>query len=165
MEQLSAAQIAEHISTLPDGTVVELRAPIYKIYGEDYNYLFQQLREKGFKRLIVDGEPFSLSEKRELEETKDYQIEIIIDRFTLKKDAYIQLTKSIEAAMLNLEEDIMIKVEVLGEVNPSFYRKFACPTHHMFLCNMQSFHFSFNTPVSACHTCMGVGMSYVYSDQ
>lgn len=161
LEQLSAAQIAEHISTLPIGTVIELRAPVYKVFGEDYNYTFEKLREKGYKNLLVDGEPFNLSEKRELEETKTYQIELIIDRFTLKKDSYIQVTKSIEASMLALEEDIMISVEVIGGVDPSFYKKFACPTHHIFLCEMQPFHFSFNSPVSACHTCIGVGMSYV----
>jgi excinuclease ABC subunit A len=161
LEQLSAAQIAEHIATLQNGTVVELRAPVYKIYGEDYEYTFQQLRQKGYKNLLVDGEPFSLAEKRELDETKNYHIDLIIDRFTLKKDSYIQLTKSIEAAMLALEEDIMIKVEVIGEAGKEFYTNFACPEHHIFLCEMQSFHFSFNVPVSACHTCLGVGMSYV----
>lgn len=161
LEQRSAAQIAEHISTLPVGTVIELRAPVYKIYGEDYNYTFQSLREKGYKNLLVDGEPYSISEKQELDERKEYQIELIIDRFTLKKDTYIQITKSIEASMLALEEDIMIKVEVIGGVNPSFYEGFACPEHHMFLCEMQPFHFSFNTSASGCHTCLGVGMSYV----
>ncbi len=161
LEQLSAAQIAEHISTLPVGTVVELRAPVYKIYGEDYNYTFQQLREKGFKNLLVNGEPFSLSEKRELDELRAYTIDLIIDRFTLKKDSYIQVTKSIEAAMLSLDEDIMIKVEVVGGADASFYKGYACQEHHMFLCEMQAFHFSFNVPSSSCHTCMGVGMSYV----
>ncbi|MHB8127684.1 MAG: excinuclease ABC subunit UvrA, partial [Mobilitalea sp.] len=161
LEQRSAAQIAEHISTLPVGTLIELRAPVYKIYGEDYNYTFQNLREKGYKNLLVDGEPFSLSEKRELDERKSYQIELIIDRFTLKKDSYIQITKSIEASMLALEEDIMLKVEVIGGADASFYTGFACPEHHMFLCEMQPFHFSFNTSASGCHTCLGVGMSYV----
>lgn len=161
LEQLSAAQIAEHIAALPVGTVVELRAPVYKIYGEDYEYTFSQLRDKGYKNLLVDGEPFSLAEKRELDESRRYQIDLIIDRFTLKKDSYIQLTKSIGAAMLALEEEIMIKVEVIGGVDESFYTNYACPHHHVFLCEMQAFHFSFNTGVSACHTCMGVGMSYV----
>lgn len=161
LKQLSAAQIAEHVSTLPAGTVVELRAPVYKIFGEDYDYTFQKLREKGYKKLLVDGEAFSLSEKRELDEIKDYKIELVIDRFTLKNDTYIQLTKSIEAAMLALDEDIMIKVEVIGGVSGGFYSNFACPEHHFALCEMQPFHFSFNSPASACHTCMGVGMSYV----
>lgn len=161
LKQLSAAQIAEHISTLPSGTVVELRAPVYKIYGEDYDYTFHNLREKGYKNLLVDGEPFSLSEKRELDESKNYKIELVIDRFTLKKDTYIQLTKTIEAAMLALDEDIIIKTEVIGDVDPKFYENFGCTEHHFTLCEMQPFHFSFNSPSSACHTCMGVGMSYV----
>ncbi|MCL6457129.1 MAG: excinuclease ABC subunit UvrA [Gorillibacterium sp.] len=161
LKQLSAAQIAEHISTLPAGSVVELRAPVYKIYGEDYSFTFQQLREKGFKNLLVDGKPFSLSEKTELDESRAYQIEMIIDRFTLKQDTYIQLTKSIEAAMLALDEDIMIKVEVVGGVEDRFYQHFGCSEHHYFLCDMQPFHFSFNSSASACHTCLGVGMSYV----
>jgi excinuclease ABC subunit A len=160
LRQLSAAQIAERISTLPIGTVIELRAPVYKIYGEDYNYTFQSLREKGYQNLLVDGKPFSLAEKKELDETKTYHMELIVDRFTLKKDSYIQLTKSIEASMLSLEEDIMIKVEIIGDSIPGFYENFACPEHHLFLCDMQAFHFSFNSPASACHTCMGVGMSY-----
>lgn len=161
LKQLSAAQIAEHISTLPVGTIVELRAPVYKIFDEDYHYTFQHLREKGYKNLLVDGEPFSLAEKRELDESREYKIELIIDRFTLKRDTYIQLAKSIDAAMLSLEEDIMIRVEVLDGVEPKFYDGFGCPEHHYTLCEMQPFHFSFNSPASACHTCLGVGMSYV----
>lgn len=161
LKQLSAAQMAEHIMSLPEGTKVELRAPVYKIFGEDYAYTFHQLREKGYKNLLVDGEPFSLAQKRELDESRHCHIELVIDQFTLKQDSYIQLTKSIEAAMLALDEDIMIKVEVLGDVDLTFYDDFACPIHHYSLCEMQPFHFSFNTPASACHTCMGVGMSYV----
>jgi excinuclease ABC subunit A len=161
LKQLSAAQIAEHIMTLPEGTKIELRAPVYKIFGEDYAFTFHQLREKGFKNLLVDGEAFSLTQKRELDESREYHIELVIDQFTLKKDSYIQLTKSIEAAMLTLDEDIMIKVEVLGDVDKTFYDGFACPSHHYSLCEMQPFHFSFNTPASSCRTCLGVGMSYV----
>ena len=49
LKQQNASQIAEHISSLPEGTVVELRAPLYKIYGEDYEYVFKKIRDKGFK--------------------------------------------------------------------------------------------------------------------
>ncbi len=161
LRQLSAAQIAEHITGLPEGTVIELRAPVNKIYGEEYSYTFQQLREKGFKHLLIDSEPVSLGDELDLDERKAYRIEIVIDRISLKPDTYIQLTKSIEAAILALDEDIMIKVEVIGGVEEAFYQHFACPEHHFFLCDMQPFHFSFNTPASACHTCLGVGMSYV----
>ncbi|WP_151736213.1 excinuclease ABC subunit UvrA [Paenibacillus tengchongensis] len=161
LRQLSAAQIAEQVSALPEGTVIELRAPVYKIYGEDYSYTFGELRKKGFKHLLIDGAPAALSEELELDERQQYMVEIIIDRFTLKADTYIQLAKSIEAAMLALDEDIMIKVEVLGGAPRGFYERSGCPEHHVFLCDMQPFHFSFNAAGSACHTCLGVGMSYV----
>lgn len=161
LKQLSAAQIAEHIMTLPVGTRVELRAPVFRIYGEDYAFTFQQLREKGYKNLLVNGQVFSLAQKSELDERQEYSIELVIDRFTLRLDSYTQLTKSIESAMLTLDEDILIKVEILGNVQETFYEGFACRQHHYVLCEMQPFHFSFNSQTSACHTCLGVGMSYV----
>jgi excinuclease ABC subunit A len=161
LKQMSAARIAEHIASLPKGTVIELRAPVYKVYGEDYDYTFEKIREKGYKNLLVDGEPYSLADKRDLDETKTYSIELVIDRFTLKTDSYIQLTKTIEAAMLSLDEDIIVKAEVIGGAPEGFYIGFGCPEHHFTLCEMQPFHFSFNTPASACNTCMGAGLSYV----
>ncbi len=161
LKQVSAAQMAEHISNLPKGTQVELRAPIYKIYGEGYEYLFTKVREKGYKNLLVDGKPYDLSSKEELDDEREYEMEIIVDRFTIRPDVYIQIAKSIEAAMVSLSEDLFIKVEVIGGVDESFYEGFGCPNHRYSLCEMQPFHFSFNTPASACNTCLGVGRSYV----
>jgi len=161
LRQITAAQMAEHVLSLPKGTAVELRAPLYRIYGEGYDYVLKQTREKGYKKLLVDGEPFDLSEKSELDDSLDYEIEIIIDRFSVKPDVYIQIARSIEAAMASLNEDLFIKVEVIGGVEDKFYDNFACPEHHFSLCEMQPFHFSFNSPASACNTCMGVGRSYV----
>ena len=161
LRQRTATQLAERIGQLPAGTVVELRAPFSRPHGEDYEYAFHLLREKGFKNLIVDGEPFSLAEKRELDESREYRIELLIDRFTLRHDSFIQLAKSIEAAMLTLDEDIFLKIEIPSGAPAGFYDGFGCPEHHYALFEMQPFHFSFNTPASACHTCMGVGLSYV----
>lgn len=161
LKQLTAAQIAEHIMTLPAGKVVELRAPVYKVYGEDYEYTFDELRKKGYKNILVDDKPYSLADKWELDETREYNLELVIDRFTLKGDNYIQIAKSIESAMVSLEEDIMIKVEAIDGAGEDFYKDFGCSEHHYFLCDMQPFHFSFNSPASACRTCLGVGLSYV----
>lgn len=161
LKQLTAAQIAERILTLPVETVVELRAPIYKVYGEDYEYTFDELRKKGYKNLLINDKPYSLADKWQLDETKEYTLELVIDRFTLKGDNYIQIAKSIEGAMVSLEEDIMIKVEVIGGADEEFYKDFGCKEHHYFLCDMQPFHFSFNSPASSCRTCLGVGLSYV----
>ena len=46
----SPHQMMEHMLSLPAGTEVEVRAPVYKIYGEDYEYLFEQIRVNGYRR-------------------------------------------------------------------------------------------------------------------
>ncbi|MHC1695968.1 MAG: hypothetical protein AB9835_12025 [Eubacteriales bacterium] len=96
LEPVNASKMAEHIASLPTGTVVELRAPAYKIYGEDYNFLFDGIRKKGYKKMLIDGKPFDLSSKDALDEGKEYVMEIILDRFTVKKELYIQIAKTIE---------------------------------------------------------------------
>jgi len=164
LRPVSAAQIAERASTyLEPGTVIELRAPIFKIYGEDWNYLLDKMRGKGYKYLKVDGKDFNLSEKNTLDEAQDYNIEVILDTFTISPNIYMQISKSIDAAMVALDDDISVKVEVTkGKAPKDFYKNFdCCPEHHFILCELQAFHFSFNVPSNACHTCMGIGRSHV----
>ena len=162
LKQIKAGQLAEHIATLPEGTVVELRAPLYRVYGEDWDFVFNRTREKGFRKLVVDGRPLDLSDENSLNgDDTEHEVEIIVDRFTVRPDIYIQAAKSIDAALISLNEDLFLKAEVAGGVNDSFYEGIACPEHHYSLCEMQPFHFSFNTPASACDTCFGVGRSYV----
>lgn len=172
LEQVNASSLAEHISSLPAGTVVELRVPAEKIPGTDFNYLFDSIRKKGYKRLLVDGEPFDLSEKKGLDENRDYKMEIIVERFTVRPGIYIRIAKAIEAAMIALSDEIMMKTEILGfpentdgerseKIRNEFYSKYYCPEHHYSLIELQTYHFSFNTPGSACPTCNGIGKSHV----
>jgi excinuclease ABC subunit A len=164
LHQVNASRLAEHISSLPKGTVVELRVPTAKIPGTDFTYLFDSIRKKGYKRLLVDGEPFDLSEKRELDENTHYEMEIIIETFTVKSGMHLHISKTIEAAMISLDDAIMMRVEIIsgtGEISEKFYKKYACPDHHFVLCELQAFHFSFNNEGSACNTCFGIGKSHV----
>src|SRR5499433_1883659 len=42
----SASQIVEAILSLPEGAEIELRAPIFKVYGEDIEFAFTEVRKK-----------------------------------------------------------------------------------------------------------------------
>src|SRR5687768_8736676 len=64
----TSSQILEAILALPDGAEVELRAPVFKVYGEDLDFVFTEVRKKGCRRLIVDGKPMDLAEKMDLDE-------------------------------------------------------------------------------------------------
>ncbi|MCL2209601.1 MAG: excinuclease ABC subunit UvrA [Treponema sp.] len=168
LNPVKSSQIAEHILSLPEKTVVELLAPAARVKGTDYSFMFDTIRKKGYKKLLINGEVFDLSEKTEIDENTDYSIEIILGRFTLKKSMYIQIAKTIEAAMISLDEDIFIKIEIIktpsgdsSGAREKFHQKFSCPKHHYILCELQPFHFSFNVDGSACSTCHGIGMSHV----
>ena len=78
-------QMMEHTLALPEGAEVEVRAPALKIYGEDYAYLFDDIRTKGYRRVCIDGKAHDLSEEIDLDEEKDYLIEVIVDRFVIRK--------------------------------------------------------------------------------
>src|ERR687892_418768 len=58
----TAGQILEAILSLPEGAEIELRAPVFKVYGEDLEFVFTEIRKKGCRRLIIDGKPVDISE-------------------------------------------------------------------------------------------------------
>src|SRR6195256_1409104 len=54
-------QILEAVLSLPDGAEIEFRAPVFKVYGEELDFVFTEVRKKGCRRLIVDGKSVDLS--------------------------------------------------------------------------------------------------------
>lgn len=155
-------QMIEHIQGLPLGTEVEILAPVFKIYGEDYNTLFDEVRSKGFRTIKIDGEYQSLSDKLELDEESDYTIEVVVDKVIVKPDVYKHLGKTLENS-LKVVGDGFIRFEFCegGTGKPvdaeAFYQNFACPEHHISMGEILPYYFSFNDPDSACRTCGGLG--------
>src|SRR6476660_9265688 len=79
----SASQIVEAILSLPEGTEIELRAPVFKVYGEDLDFVFTELRKKGCRRLFVDGKAIDIAEDTDLEASDVEHMDAIVDRFTV----------------------------------------------------------------------------------
>src|SRR4029077_5885095 len=92
----SKGQIVEQILALPEGTAIELRAPVFKIYGEDYDFLFAEIRKKGYRRVVVDGCVTDIREEIELDESVDHEIEVIVDRFVVKPSIEKQLKVAVD---------------------------------------------------------------------
>ena len=77
----TSAQILEAILSLPEGAEVELRAPVFKVYGEELDFVFTEVRKKGCRRLIIDGKIVDISDTVELDESKVRDMDAIVDRF------------------------------------------------------------------------------------
>ena len=112
----SPLQMLERLLCLPEGTQVELSVPVFKIYGEDYAYLFGDIRSKGCRRLYIDGDLHDLSDDLEMDEGREYQMEAVVDKVIVKRDMRDlekQILKSIEAA-LKIGESF-VRFRIVGE--------------------------------------------------
>src|SRR5260370_3380779 len=79
----TASQILEAILALPEGTQIELRAPVFKQYGEELDFVFTEVRKKGCRLLIIDGKPVDISSEVELDESKLQDMDAVVDRLVV----------------------------------------------------------------------------------
>src|SRR5260221_7938579 len=79
------SQILEAILSLPEGTEVELRAPVFKVYGEELDFIFTELRKKGCRRLIIDGKPVDISAEVDLDSSNVKHMDAVVDRFLVSR--------------------------------------------------------------------------------
>jgi excinuclease ABC subunit A len=153
-------QMMEHLLSLPGGTEVEVRAPVYKIHGEDYEYLFELIRVNGYRRARIDGQPRDLGEHIDLDEDEDHTVEAVIDTFVVGPGIDQQVVTSLEHG-LKLGDGLLgfhiVKPKQLGARHRKFYDGFGCTRHRLVAGEMQAFQFTFNDPAGACPTCSGIG--------
>ncbi len=156
----SASQILEAILSLPEGAEIELRAPIFKVYGEDLDFVFTEVRKKGCRQLIVDGKSIDISGEVELDETKVRHMEAIVDRFVVGRKHEKAIKAGIAATLL--VGDGLMRVHVTKGATKTeaerFYRDVCSPTHHFVYGEIGPDYFMFNNPESACRTCGGLGV-------
>ena len=156
----SPYQMTEHILSLPPGTEVEVRRPVFKIYGEDYEYLFEQIRVNGYRRARIDGQPRDLGDHIELDEDEEHSVEAIIDSFVVQPGIDHQVATSLEHG-LKLGDGLLsfhiVKPVRRNAKLRAFYDGFGCTQHRMVSGDMNQGQFTFNDPSGACPTCAGIG--------
>ena len=156
----SSSQILEALLSLPEGTEIELRAPIFKIYGEDLEVVFTEVRRKGCRRLIVDGKPIDISAPIELDESRVRHMDAVVDRVVASR----KHEKAIKAAIAGtlLIGDGLMQVHIVKGATTReaerLYTDLCSATHHFVYGDIAPEYFVFNNPESACRTCGGLGV-------
>ena len=153
-------QILERLLALPEGSEVEIHAPVFKIYGEDYDYLFDDIRTKGCRHVRIDGIEHDISEEIELDPDLEYDIQVIVDKFFIKKDIDRQVLASLEHAMLVGEGFMRFDVKFPDDAEADaveLLEDFGCLKHGVLMAELGPHHFTFNEPTGACVTCSGLG--------
>ena len=156
----TASQILEAILSLPVGTEIELRAPVFRVYGEELDFVFTEVRKTGCRRLIIDGKLVDISADVALDESAVRHMDAVVDRLIVAPK-YEKAIKAAIAASL-IVGDGLLQIHVLRGADAAererFYRGLCSATHHFVYGDIQPEYFMFNNPESACRTCGGLGV-------
>ncbi|MGM9614717.1 MAG: excinuclease ABC subunit UvrA [Oscillospiraceae bacterium] len=156
IKKQSIDQIVDQVMALPEGTRVQVLAPVVRARKGEHIKVFEDARRSGFVRVRADGNIYDLSETITLEKNKKHNIEIIVDRIVIKPEVVRRLTDSTETAMALA--DGIVRFDLVGEERElSFSQNYACEDCGISLEELSPRLFSFNAPYGACPTCGGLG--------
>ena len=148
-------QIVDQVMELPEGTKIQLLAPVVRGRKGEHAKVFERAKKSGYVRVRVDGNLYDLSEEIKLEKNIKHNIEIIVDRLVVKEGIERRLTDSVENVFA-LAEGLMI-LDIIGGEPVNFSQSFACPDCGISISEIEPRSFSFNNPFGACPECFGLG--------
>ena len=148
-------QITDQIMALPEGTKIQLLAPVVRGRKGEHAKVLESAEKSGYVRARIDGSVYELSEEIKLDKNIKHNIEIVIDRLVVRPGIETRLTDSEESAM-KLSKGLLY-VDA-GEADlMTFSQNFGCPDCGISIGEIEPRSFSFNNPFGACPECTGLG--------
>jgi len=156
IHQQTIDQIIDQVLALPEGTRIQVMAPVIRGKKGEHAKIFEDARRSGYVRVRVDGNLYELDETIQLEKNKKHNIEIIVDRLIIRQDIRQRLTDSVETASALAGGLVVINL-LREEQDISFSQNYACEDCGISIEELTPRMFSFNNPFGACPTCTGLG--------
>jgi excinuclease ABC subunit A len=158
IERQTASQIADQVQGWPEGTKIEVLAPLVRGRKGEFRDLFESAKQQGFVRVRVDGTVHDLGAVPKLNRRQNHEIAVLVDRLAVRSADRARLADSIETALKAAEG--VVEVVRHGGGGPKavlFSERYACPTCGLSLPELEPRQFSFNSPFGACPACSGLG--------
>ena len=156
----TVGQIADSIIEEGEGLKIHLLAPIVRDRKGEHKQIFEELNNKGFARVRVDGEIRGLDEDIKLAKTYKHSIDVVVDRLKIRKDVDFKrrLVDSLETAT-KFGEGLVTVLFDNGdeEYEKKYSEQFACVDCGINFEELTPRMFSFNAPQGACPECNGIG--------
>jgi len=164
-----ATQIVESILSKPEGTRLQICAPLVSGKKGEHRDVLMGIQQKGYVRVLVDKTIYDIKKVPPLDKNKKHDIAAVVDRLIIKEGVRIRLADSVETA-LKLGNGLLLVLMQEPEKNENgevvdgkwkkaiYSEKFACPAHpQASLEELSPRLFSFNSPYGACKSCDGLG--------
>ena len=185
IEAQSREQILERILQLESGTKFVVLAPRIQGQKGEYRDLFEELLRQGFVRARVDGEIVSLSDDLQLDRQMRHNIEVVIDRLTVKKGIRPRLAEAVELALKIGKGELIVGIDQPDEKKAPkkkakrgrakqtggqpgdilFSTQYACTDCGLSFASPSPQMFSFNSPQGMCPECDGMGELYTFDPE
>ncbi len=156
-------QMVDQIMALPEGTKLQLLAPVVRGRKGRHEKVLDRARRSGYVRVRIDGSLYELTEEVALDKNIKHNIEIVVDRLAVKPGIERRLADSIEN-VLNLAENLLV-VDVIGGEPMTFSQSFSCPDCGIGISEIEPRSFSFNNPFGACPVCSGLGYKMEFDEE
>ncbi len=156
IEKQSIDQIIDNIMSLPEGTKIQVLAPVVRGRKGEFTKQLEGYQKDGFVRARIDGEVYELGiDEIHLDRKKKHEVELIVDRLVIKPDIVSRLTESVEIALKHADK--LVLIDVVGQKPVLYSCNYACPDCGFSFPELTPRMFSFNNPFGACPTCTGIG--------
>jgi len=156
IRQQSIDQIIDQLMALPEGTRIQVMAPVIRGRKGEYAKVFEDARRSGYVRVRVDGSMYELGEEIRLDKNRKHSIEIVVDRLIVRPDIVHRLTDSAETAAALSGGLVLVNLLPEGR-DLLFSQNYACEDCGISIEELTPRMFSFNNPFGACPKCTGLG--------
>ncbi|MCK4352098.1 excinuclease ABC subunit UvrA [candidate division WOR-3 bacterium] len=150
-------EIVDRILEFPEDAKIQLLAPLVRGRKGEYHELFTKIKRKGYVRIRVNGKIYDVDNPPKLDRYKKHDIEIVVDRLTIKPDIRHRLSDSCELALKEGEGIIFVVGAYCNTPLHIFSTKLSCPICGISYEEISPRMFSFNSPYGACRECDGLG--------
>ena len=154
IKQQTIDQIVDAVKEYGEGAKVTILAPVVRGQKGSQMKLLESLKRSGYARVEIDGSIFMLDDAINLDKNIKHNVNVVIDRITIKEGKDARLAGSLETALKLADGLVLVEVNEKKEL---FSINYACPTCGWTLGEITPRLFSFNAPYGACPTCLGLG--------
>ena len=169
IEKQTVDQIVDELMRLPDGTRIQLLAPVVRGRKGRHEKVLDRAKRSGYVRVRIDGNLYELTDTIELDKNIKHSIDIVVDRLKIREGIEKRMTDSIEN-VLKLADGLMT-VELVDEGKGDepkelhFSQSFSCPDCGISIDEIEPRSFSFNNPFGACPICNGIGYRMEFDEE
>jgi excinuclease ABC subunit A len=157
IKQQTIDQIVDKLMAMPEGTRVQILAPVVRARKGEYQRIFDDARKSGYARVRVDNQMYELDDEIKLTKNKKHSIDIVVDRLTVEPDSASRFADSAEIAA-SLADGLVIANLPDSDEDLLFSQNYACEDCGVSMEELTPRLFSFNNPYGACPSCSGLGV-------